>query len=61
MVVDSTLGRVRQVVSVGLMRSFESSSSSLELEMESLLERRLLRMRCVMVEMIPILAGLGWN
>lgn len=59
MVVDSTLGRVRQVVSVGLMRSFESSSSSLELEMESLLERRLLRMRCVMVEMIPILAGLG--
>lgn len=59
MVVDSTLGRVRQVVSVGLMRSFESSSSSLELEMERLLERRLLRMRCVMVEMIPILAGLG--
>lgn len=56
MVVESTLGRAREAVSeVALMRSFESSSSILLLEVESLLDRRFLRMQRVIFATIPIL------
>lgn len=60
MVVESTLGRAREAVSeVALMRSFESSSSILLLEVESLLERRFLRMQRVSFATIPIFGDFG--
>lgn len=50
------LVRVREAVSeVVLIRSFESSSWSLVLVVESLLDRRAFRMQRVRVDMMPIL------
>lgn len=49
------LERVEAVPEVVLIRSFESSSWSLVLVVESLLERRFLRMQRVRVDIKPIL------
>jgi hypothetical protein len=54
--VESMLVRVREAVSeVVLIRSFESSSWSLVLVVESLFDRRAFRMQRVRVDMMPIL------
>lgn len=53
--VDSMLARVEAVPEVFFIRSFESSSWSLVLVVESLLERRFLRMQRDRVDMKPIL------
>ena len=55
------LVRVREAVSeVVLIRSFESSSWSLVLVVESLLDRRGFRMQRVRVDMMPILDFGSW-
>ena len=53
--VDSMLARVEPVSEAVLIKSFESSSWSLLLVVESLLERRFLRMQRDRVDMKPIL------
>lgn len=53
--VESMLALVEAVPEVVLIRSFESSSWSLVLVVESLLERRFLRMQRDRVDMKPIL------
>jgi hypothetical protein len=52
--VESMLARVEAVPEVVLIRSFESSSCSLVLVIESLLERQFLRMQRDTVDMKPI-------
>lgn len=53
--VDSMLARVETVSEVVLIRSFESSSWTLVLVAESLLERRSFRMQRARVDLKPIL------
>lgn len=53
--VESMLARVEAVPEVVLIRSFESSSWGLVVVVESLLERRFLRMQRDRVDMKPIL------